>query len=108
MICSWCHVKLEYGTHELKESIYLETTVVSYFTAKISRDIIVLAHQEITHEWWPKAVKRFEVFISEIVVEEARLGDIEAAKIVLNSGIPITYVGNDVTTKVFFKEEHRF
>ncbi len=64
----------------MKESIYLETTVVSYFTAKISRDIIVLAHQEITQEWWPQAVERFEVFISEIVVEEARLGDIEAEK----------------------------
>ena len=51
----------------MKESIYIETTVVSYFTAKISRDIIVLAHQEITQEWWPKAVERFEVFISEIV-----------------------------------------
>lgn len=24
VICSWCHVKLEYGTHELKESIYLD------------------------------------------------------------------------------------
>ena len=64
----------------MKESIYLETTVVSYFTAKISRDIIVLAHQEITQEWWPRAIKRFEVYISEIVVEEAGLGDIEAAK----------------------------
>ena len=64
----------------MKESIYLETTVVSYFTSKISRDIIVLAHQEITQEWWPKALKRFEVFISEIVVEEAGLGDVEAAK----------------------------
>lgn len=64
----------------MKESIYLETTVVSYFTAKISRDIIVLAHQEITQEWWPQAVERFEVFISEIVEEEARLGDREAVK----------------------------
>jgi predicted nucleic acid-binding protein len=64
----------------VKDSIYLETTVVSYLTAKISRDIIVLAHQEITQEWWPRAINRFEVYISEIVVEEAGLGDIEAAK----------------------------
>lgn len=64
----------------MKDSIYLETTVVSYLTAKISRDIIVLAHQEITQEWWPRAINRFEVYISEIVVEEAGLGDIEAAK----------------------------
>jgi len=64
----------------MKESIYLETTVVSYYTSKPSRDIIVLAHQEITRQWWPMAMKRYSVFISEIVVEEASLGDTEAAK----------------------------
>lgn len=64
----------------MKESIYLETTVVSYYTSKSSRDIIVLAHQEITRQWWPMAVERYNVFISEIVVEEASFGDTEAAK----------------------------
>jgi len=64
----------------MKESIYLETTVVSYYTSKPSRDIIVLAHQEITREWWDKALKRYDAFISEIVVEEARAGDPDAAK----------------------------
>lgn len=39
----------------MKETIYVETTVVSYYTSKPSRDIIVLAHQEITREWWAKA-----------------------------------------------------
>ena len=64
----------------MKESIYLETTVVSYYTSKPSRDIIVLAHQEITWEWWDNALKRYDAFISEIVVEEALAGDPEAAK----------------------------
>jgi hypothetical protein len=47
--------------YEMKESIYLETSVVSYYTSKPSRDIIVLAHQEITREWWPTAIKRGEI-----------------------------------------------
>jgi len=64
----------------MKESLYLETTVVSYYTSKLSRDVVILAHQQITREWWPKAVTRFDVLISEIVVEEASLGDPEAAK----------------------------
>lgn len=33
-----------------KETVYLETTVVSYYTSNPSRDIIVLAHQEITRQ----------------------------------------------------------
>lgn len=64
----------------MKESIYLETTVVSYYTSKPVRDIIVLAHQEITREWWPKAIKRFDCFISEIVIEEAGMGNQESAE----------------------------
>ena len=48
----------------MKESIYLETTVVSYYTSKPSRDIIALAHQEITRQWWPMAIRRFNLFIS--------------------------------------------
>ena len=64
----------------MKESIYLETTVVSYYTSKPSRDIIALAHQEITRQWWTMAISRFNVFISEVVIKEAKLGDQEAAK----------------------------
>ena len=64
----------------MKESVYLETTVVSYYTSRPSRDIIIIAHQEITREWWPRALKRYDIFISEIVVEEANSGDSEAAK----------------------------
>ena len=64
----------------MKESIYIETSVVSYYVSKPSRDLIVLAHQQITWEWWPKAVKRFNTYISEVVVEEAAAGDKESAE----------------------------
>ncbi len=64
----------------MKESLYLETSVVSYFTARPSRDIIVLAHQEITRQWWEKAIQKFEIYISEAVMEEISTGDLEAVK----------------------------
>lgn len=64
----------------MKESIYIETSVVSYYTSKPSRDLIALAHQQITWDWWPKAVKRFDVYISEVVVEEAAAGNKESAE----------------------------
>lgn len=64
----------------MKESIYIETSVVSYYVSKPSRDLIVLAHQQITWEWWPKTVKRFDAYISEVVIEKAAAGNKESAE----------------------------
>jgi hypothetical protein len=38
----------------MKEKLYLETSVISYHTAQPSRDLILLAHQEITRQFWEK------------------------------------------------------
>jgi len=32
--------------------LYLETSVVSYYTGRPSRDLIVASRQQITHDWW--------------------------------------------------------
>jgi hypothetical protein len=44
--------------------VYLETSFVSYLTARPSRDIIVTAHQAITREWWAQKRDAFEVVIA--------------------------------------------
>ncbi|MEW6609540.1 MAG: type II toxin-antitoxin system VapC family toxin [bacterium] len=64
----------------MKPKIYLETTIVSYLTAKPSRDIIVAAHQQITQEWWETRLQDFDIFISELVISEAGAGDKAAAQ----------------------------
>jgi len=64
----------------MKARIYVETTIVSYLTAKPSRDLIIAAHQQITQEWWEARRRSFELFISELVVREAGAGDAVAAK----------------------------
>ena len=63
----------------MKEKIYLETSVISYYSARPSRDVIVLAHQAITRSWWPIALKQYDIYISEVVIEEMSMGDPEAA-----------------------------
>ena len=63
-----------------RATLYLETSVVSYLTARRSRDIIVLAHQGITSDWWHGSQSKFEIFVSEIVLAEARAGDSDAAR----------------------------
>jgi len=62
------------------ERVYIETSFVSYLTARPSRDLIVAGHQQITHEWWDARRKSFELCISQLVLQEAGDGDPEAAK----------------------------
>lgn len=69
----------------MKPTVYIETTVISYRMAKSSRDLIIAAHQQITHEWWDIAIPRFDAFISPIVLEEISKGDADAAKLRLDS-----------------------
>ena len=66
-------------------TIYLETSIVSYLTARPSRDVVTLARQEVTREWWNTRRANFQLFTSEFVIEEAEEGDPEAAKRRLNA-----------------------
>ncbi len=64
----------------MKKRIYIETTVVSYYVARPSRDLLIAGHQEATRELWPKLFDEYEPFISALVFEEARKGDQEQSK----------------------------
>jgi hypothetical protein len=63
----------------MKPKIYLETTIVSYLSARPSRDLVTAAHQQVTQEWWQTRRGDFELFISQIVVQESSGGDADAA-----------------------------
>jgi len=58
----------------MKSSVYIETTVVSYLTARPSTNLVVAGHQAATRDFWDN-LSDFEAFISELVVEEASKGD---------------------------------
>lgn len=63
----------------MQPSLYIETTIVSYLTARPSRDVILAAHQQITDQWWHERRQDFELFTSQAVLDEAAAGDSEAA-----------------------------
>jgi len=62
------------------ESVYIETTFLSYLVARPSRDLLVAAHQQGTHEWWDLRRQDFECFVSQVVIDEASAGDPEEAR----------------------------
>jgi len=54
---------------EKRQSVYLETSFISYLTNRQSRDLIVAAHQQVTRTWWEEKRAKFELFISDIVLD---------------------------------------
>jgi len=59
----------------MKKNVYIETTVVSYFTSKPSRDLMIAGHQEATRELWEKLPIKYKTFVSALVFQEAGKGD---------------------------------
>ena len=68
----------------MKIKIYIETSVISYLTARLSRNIIIAGHQAITQDFW-KTLNLYDAYISELVVLEISCGDRKAAKTRLNA-----------------------
>ncbi len=62
------------------QKVYVETSIVSYLTARPSRDIIVAGHQQLTHEWWDRRRETFDVFVSTLVIQECSAGDPKASE----------------------------
>lgn len=63
----------------MKRKVYIETSVISYLTARPSNDAIKSACQQITRLWWDTGRASVSAFISPYVVEEASAGDPLAA-----------------------------
>lgn len=62
------------------ESVYIETTVISYLVARPSRDLLVAAHQQASYDWWRNRRELFDCYVSQVVLDEICTGDADAAK----------------------------
>lgn len=64
-----------------KESVYIESSIISYIVAKPSRDLVTAGRQQLTVEWWDNESRNFDLFVSSVVFDEVGAGDpIPAAK----------------------------
>ena len=83
----------------MKSKVYLETTIVSYLVASPTQDIVRAAHQQVTREWWARR-ERFDLFVSRLVLAEARRGDTTAAARRLDAlaGMPLLAMNRAGTT----------
>ncbi len=81
-----------------RSTVYLESTILSYLAARPSRDLIVASHQQITHEWWQESRQHFDLYVSQAVLDEVRVGDPDAARrrLELAADCPVLAVTEEV------------
>jgi predicted nucleic acid-binding protein len=77
----------------MKRKVYVETSVISYLTARPSKTILGAAHQQITLAWW-ETRNQYKLFVSESVLRECGAGDPDAARkrLAVLSDIPLLLI----------------
>lgn len=75
----------------MKPVVYIESSIFSYLAARPSRDLLALALQQFTRDWWERRAESFRRVTSELVVREVSAGNPGAARLrlVLLEGIPL-------------------
>jgi hypothetical protein len=74
-----------------KKTVYIETSIVSYLTARPTSDLLVAAWQKTTVDWWDTQKNRFDLYTSDVTIEEAGRGNPEAAarRLEALAGLPL-------------------
>jgi predicted nucleic acid-binding protein len=69
----------------MKPLVYIEASVVSYLTARPSKDARQRTMQEVTKQWWTEQLTHVQGCFSPFVTEEIEIGDPTAAKERMNA-----------------------
>ncbi len=72
------------------DTVYIETSVISYLRQKPAQEVVTAAHQLLTHQWWDNERTNYSLVVSQYVIDEASAGDpaLAADRISLLAGIP--------------------
>jgi hypothetical protein len=63
----------------VSESVYIETSIFGYLTARSTNNLIIAANVKLTQDWWDSRRNLFVLYASEVVLDEAAKGDIAIA-----------------------------
>ncbi len=63
----------------MSETVYIETSILGYLTARPTKNLILAANIEVTRDWWEFRRRAFTLYVSEAVLNEVALGDAEIA-----------------------------
>ena len=80
------------------DTVYIETSIVSYLRQRASSQVVMAARQLLTHQWWVHERANYDLVISQYVIDEASAGDATLAAERLQSleGIPLLPLDPDI------------
>ena len=61
-------------------TVYIETSIIGYLTARSRDAVIFLARQQLTQQWWADQKDKYDLVTSQLVIDEAGAGDPTAAQ----------------------------
>lgn len=79
----------------MKPTIYIETTIPSFLKARAAKDVVLAGKQEVTKRWWAQRRPKYELFVSQLVYDEAARGDSVAAQERLDALVDIPFLALD-------------
>ena len=82
----------------MSETVYIETSILGYLTARSTRDLIVAANIEMTRNWWESRRNDFTLYISQAVLTETAQGEAEIAtqRLEIARNFPLLELNQDV------------
>jgi predicted nucleic acid-binding protein len=82
----------------MSETVYIETSILGYLTARSTKNLILAGNIEVTRDWWKLRRSTFTLYISQVVLSEAAQGDAEMAAQRLEAmrGLPLLEVTDAV------------
>jgi hypothetical protein len=72
------------------DTVYLETSVISYLRQRPSSQVVMAARQLLMHKWWENERTNYELVVSQYVLDELSTGDpkLVAERLQALEGIP--------------------
>jgi hypothetical protein len=63
----------------MSQTVYIETSILGYLTARPTDNLILAANIKITQDWWDEYQNSLVLYTSELVEDEAARGDLKIA-----------------------------
>jgi predicted nucleic acid-binding protein len=98
------------------DTLYVETSIVSYLRQRPSPQVVMAARQVLTHQWWNDERFKYELVTSQYVVDEASAGDpvLAAERLELLDSIPllpldpaIAQIANEIMNRAILPQNAR-